>query len=471
MLLVVAAAAVVLGVLYYFLRPAPSVPEGKLKGCKTPEGAYDVVVVGAGPAGATTAYYLASGGKRVALLEKETFPRDKTCGNAWCQPALEILIEMGVLQDLEKEGKVLDIDTGGFVAPCGFNFIELKRHKEKLPLRTCSIERINCDERIAQFAERAGAALMEGFCVSEKPELSGGLWSVEADDGRKVRARVMVLADGSNSFIAKKLGMHSTNPTGFCTRQYFAAGTHDVKADGVLYYPEYIVPGYHAIYKNPNGEAGLGTYLFSDIGRNGIRERDLLNAHKHALENDPHITAAIPSDAIESDPIRIAPIRTKTIRSYGDHLLLVGDSAGMVDPLTGEGIQTAMPAGKIAAQTIHEMFAKGCFDSRAGKVYEHRWMKLFGNDAVASAYMARILAKFPFLLDAMAAVAERRGRTFMADFGAIMTGVWPKYMFLHPRLAVPLGIEVVRQAVVRGIFRVKYPDYAPTFTNSRATRG
>ena len=70
---------------------------------------YDVIVVGAGPAGSTAAYYLATGmgrgrGKRVALLEKQTFPRDKYCGDAWCAPALDILEDMGVLQRLEAEG-------------------------------------------------------------------------------------------------------------------------------------------------------------------------------------------------------------------------------------------------------------------------------------------------------------------------------------------------------------------------------
>ena len=61
---------------------------------------YDAVIVGAGPAGATAGYYLAKAGKHVALLEKATFPRDKRCGDAWCQPALDILEEMGVLRDL-----------------------------------------------------------------------------------------------------------------------------------------------------------------------------------------------------------------------------------------------------------------------------------------------------------------------------------------------------------------------------------
>ena len=82
---------------------------------------YDVIIAGAGPAGATTAYYLkrTNPALRVALLDKATFPRDKFCGDAWCSPALAILEDMGVLQELEAEGLVCDCLCGGFVSPAG----------------------------------------------------------------------------------------------------------------------------------------------------------------------------------------------------------------------------------------------------------------------------------------------------------------------------------------------------------------
>jgi len=84
---------------------------------------YDVAIAGAGPAGATAAYFLAKGGKRVALLEKATFPRDKRCGDAWCEPALDILEEMGVLQELVADGAVQLVRSGGLVSPGGLSFV------------------------------------------------------------------------------------------------------------------------------------------------------------------------------------------------------------------------------------------------------------------------------------------------------------------------------------------------------------
>ena len=136
---------------------------------------FDAIVVGAGPAGATTAYYLAHESRqqgrplRVALLDKARFPRDKYCGDAWCAPALDILEDMGVLQKLIAEGLYQDTTSGGFVSPSGENYMtsesgDVQVRKEN---RTFAIRRMICDERIARRAAEVGADLSEVAQVSE----------------------------------------------------------------------------------------------------------------------------------------------------------------------------------------------------------------------------------------------------------------------------------------------------------------
>ena len=129
--------------------------------------AYDVVIVGAGPAGATAAYFLATAGKRVALLEKATFPRDKRCGDAWCEPALDILEEMGVVQELDSEGLVQWIRAGGLVSPSGLSFTSPDEGERESAPRVAAIRRMICDERIARAAHRAGAELIEEASVTD----------------------------------------------------------------------------------------------------------------------------------------------------------------------------------------------------------------------------------------------------------------------------------------------------------------
>lgn len=88
-----------------------------------PADAYDLVIVGAGPSGSTTAFFSAKAGLKVALLEKESFPRDKYCGDAVCTPAINILTEMGVMQELQDNNEAHFADAGGFVSPAGISYI------------------------------------------------------------------------------------------------------------------------------------------------------------------------------------------------------------------------------------------------------------------------------------------------------------------------------------------------------------
>lgn len=118
---------------YLATRPGPY-PQSTL-----PDGAYDAVIVGAGPSGSTTAFYLSKEGARVALLDKEKFPRDKFCGDAVCTPAIRILDDMGVMQELKDHNEAKFADNGGFVSPSGLSYIGgcLQLSNRMLPVQSC----------------------------------------------------------------------------------------------------------------------------------------------------------------------------------------------------------------------------------------------------------------------------------------------------------------------------------------------
>ncbi|MGB5520973.1 MAG: FAD-dependent oxidoreductase, partial [Polyangiales bacterium] len=212
---------------------------------------YDVVIAGAGPAGATAAYFLAKGGKRVALLEKATFPRDKRCGDAWCEPALDILEEMGVFQELDAEGAVQWVRSGGLVSPSGLSFTSPDEGEREGAPRVAAIRRMVCDERIARAAARVGAELIEGASVSDV-KLGDGRWAVRCKDGRRFSGRCLIAADGAKSKIARALGVVKTGANSVASRQYIKGGTHQFSSDGVLLYPRYVLPGYVALFRHSN---------------------------------------------------------------------------------------------------------------------------------------------------------------------------------------------------------------------------
>ncbi len=419
---------------------------------------FDVIVVGAGPAGATTAYYLShalgDAAPRVALLEKAHFPRDKVCGDAWCAPALDILEDMGVLQKLEAEGLVREARAGGFISPSGECFVSTGEQASAPGTRVYAIKRVICDERIARAASQAGAELFEGAAVTGAQLEDDGLWAVRCGDGRTFRGRVLVAADGAPRGLARRLGVLDEGPSGFASRQYVKGGTHNFRADGVLLYPSYVLPGYVALFRHYNDDIDLGCYVIPGGAAIG---KDLTRIYQEQIRMDPLVQAVLGPAPEFLEDLRIAPLRLGGVdKSYARQFLMVGDAAGQTDPLTGEGIHTAMIAGRIAAKTLRELLPKADLSEQALAIYQERWLAAFGNEFPASAMAARFSFRVPALLDAACVVAQRKGDAFMEEFGAAMTGVAPKTTFLKPRVALPLGLELMRQLATPGSREQRY---------------
>ncbi len=401
---------------------------------------YDVIIVGAGPAGATAAHFLARAGKRVALLEKARFPRDKRCGDAWCQPALEILEEMGVLQGLDREGSVRWVHAGGLVSPSGLSFTSRDEGARIGAPRVAAIRRAICDERIARRAAEVGATLVEGASVTDCRR-HGERWRVRCKDGREFRGKALVAADGAKSKIARSLGLVTTGATSAASRQYIRGGTHNFTSHGVLLYPPYVLPGYVALFQHSNGDIDVGCYLLPG-GR--VPPTGLKSLLKTEVTRDPYVREVLGDHAEPIEPPGISPLRLGgEKRTHADRLLVLGDAAGQTDPLTGEGIHTAMVAAKIAARVLDEALAADDLSARSLAAYSTGWMRAFGRNFPISAAAGRAIHRFPMLLDTAALAAQRHGAEFMDGFGAAMTGVRPKSLFLSPRMAFPLGAALL----------------------------
>ena len=168
-------------------------------------GRYDVAIVGAGPAGATCAWYLARRGIRTLLLEKREFPRDKLCGDAICSRALMHLERMGVLKQILDNDEGHPADAGGMISPGGIGYVG--RSAEILGgSPVIAIKRIFLDVRIARAAAEAGATLVEHYPVADaRFDPAVGEWTILRDGGGPSTARGLlfprtarfpVLADG-----------------------------------------------------------------------------------------------------------------------------------------------------------------------------------------------------------------------------------------------------------------------------------
>ncbi|MCU4748290.1 geranylgeranyl reductase family protein [Streptomyces sp. JH002] len=330
----------------------------------------DVIVVGAGPAGSTTAYHLAQAGLDVLLLEKTSFPREKVCGDGLTPRATKQLVGMGI--DVSEEAgwlrnKGLRIIGGGHRLQ--LDWPELAAYPDYGLVR----RREDFDELLARQAEKAGAQLFERCNVTgpiQDDRAAGRIVGVTAklgEDKRQVtfRAPVVVAADGNSSRLSLAMGLHRNDkrPMGVAVRTYFTSPRHD--DDYLESWLELwdrrgdeprLLPGYGWIFGMGDGTSNVGLGILNSSS--AFRELDWREVLKAWCASMPEEWGYTPENM--SGPIRGAalPMAFNRKPHYSRGLLLVGDSGGLVNPFNGEGIAYAMESGEIAAEVIVQALAR-----------------------------------------------------------------------------------------------------------------
>jgi geranylgeranyl reductase family protein len=323
----------------------------------------DVIVVGAGPSGATTAYYLAQAGVNVLLLEKARFPREKVCGDGLTPRAVKALIAMGVDTSAEAgwlrnqglrvigAGMRLELDWPDLDAFPGYGLVR---------------QRADFDEMLARRAQAAGAKLLEGVSVTGPvlDDRTGQIIGVTArEDGasRTYRARVVVAADGNSSRLAVAMGLHKRDdrPLGVAVRTYYTSPRHEddyLESWLDLWDGDKLLPGYGWIFGMGDGTSNVGLGLLNTSKAFGNTDyRDLL---KRWLAGMPEEWGYVEENRTE--PVRGAalPMGFNRTPAYYRGLMLAGDAAGMVNPFNGEGIAYAMECGEILARVIAQALGR-----------------------------------------------------------------------------------------------------------------
>ena len=309
---------------------------------------YDVLVVGAGPAGSIAALVLARAGARVGLLDKARFPRDKACGDFIGPRGLQVLADLGVA-----EPPGLDVGDMVVVGPTGRRVVLPCFDGESYPGRARAVPRSILDDALRTAALDAGAEPVEGR--AGQPTGSGEeLDGFEVDGGPSVRGDFVVGADGATSHVAKSAGLldEATVLWGFAVRSYL---DQTVPLPAITLWeqtPWRAFPGYGWIFPGPDGVAnlgvGVGTLADRQAGSEAVR---VLPAYLRHLV-DLGLLDRVPDG---NGPRRLGGWlkmgMVGTVPAAG-RVLLVGDAAGLVNPLQGEGIAQAMTSGRSVAEAI-----------------------------------------------------------------------------------------------------------------------
>jgi geranylgeranyl reductase family protein len=341
---------------------------------------FDVAVVGAGPGGAVAALVLARAGARVALVDKAAFPRDKACGDAVGPRGIALLDDLGLTPVRGPTARLGDMVV---VGPSGRHLRLPCFEGTGYPGYGLAVPRQGFDAWLAEQALEAGAKSLTGrveHVGTGRPGVRrNGATDLDDDievalhDGRTLRASVVIGADGATSGVADAAGLVDPRKVlwGFAIRVYLdepASLPHIV-----LWERERgrVFPGYGWLFPGPDGRAnaGLGVGTMSDrrAGAGAVRLLPAFLEHlrRVGLVRDP-------GDG--SGPGRLGgwlKMGMVGTTPAAGRVLLVGDAAGLVNPLQGEGIAHAMTSGRLAAEAVLAGPARAATRYRAAVAGEH----------------------------------------------------------------------------------------------------
>jgi geranylgeranyl reductase family protein len=333
----------------------------------------DVIVVGAGPAGASAAYHLAEAGVDVLVLDKQAFPRDKICGDGLTPRAVRQLIAMG-----------LDLEAPGWQKNRGLRIVGAG-HRIELPWPDLATfppyglvrTRSDLDEVLARHAEKAGARLVERTAVTGPvfDERTGSVLGVTArqvdDRGRKIgpeetyTAPLVIACDGVSARMAISMGLErrENRPMAVGIRAYYTTPRHDdewMESWLELWDGEpnrsNLLPGYGWIFGVGDGTANVGLGIlnssaaFQHVDYKTVLHRWLAQTPEEWGFRDENLVGRIGSAAL--------PMGFNRKPHYTRGVLLAGDSGGMVNPFNGEGIDYALESGHMAAEVVVQALAR-----------------------------------------------------------------------------------------------------------------
>jgi geranylgeranyl reductase family protein len=360
---------------------------------------YDAIVVGAGPAGSTCAYRLAGAGASVLLLDRARFPRDKPCGGGVTGRAERLL-------PFSLDPVVEDVCTSVRMRLGYGSWIERGDGKALVSMT----QRRRLDSYLVEQAARAGADFGDGTRVEHVEAENDGV-TVEAG-GERLRARTLVGADGVNGICARALGLGGNQAIG-------------VAMEGNVVYERLRTDGYRGRIALELGvvPGGYG-WVFPkgdhvNVGIGGwAREGPRLRAHLRQLCEAHGIS---PDDLEEVRGYRL-PLRSPRSVLARGRTLLVGDAAGLIDPVSGDGMFEGFLSSKLAAEAVLDVLGGR---EEALDPYGRRLAKLLATHLWASWGVKAALDRFPRTTFRLAgtqivwSAVDKLVRGEVADVGAV----------------------------------------------------
>lgn len=368
---------------------------------------YDIAIIGAGPAGCACALALQGSGLVVVMIEKDTFPRDKICGDAIPGPAFKAMdkINPNWGEAMRQFSDKADVRTSKAFAPNG------KAITLDWLTYAYNSKRVNFDNFLIQLVRsETETTILDNKRLQQVTVNEDGV-TCDFQDGATVRAAVVVGCDGANSIVTRHLGSFDLHDSHSCAavRAYFR-GVEGMKA-GVneFHFFKELLPGYFWIFPLENGWANVGFGILPGINGENKKTLKLRDTLTLIIETMPNIAPRF-QNAKSMNGIKgfALPLGTQKRVISGHRFMLCGDAAALIDPLQGHGIDKAMWSGFFAAQQAIKSFDVSDFSAAFMRQYDSAVYKKVGSELARNTFLMKFLNRFPSVINFLAIIGQNQ---------------------------------------------------------------
>jgi menaquinone-9 beta-reductase len=405
----------------------------------------DILIVGAGPAGASLGVHLRRLGYSVTLIDTEKFPRDKVCGDFVGPVALKELEGLGIGDQFESANKI----------DCSAVFLDGKQLIEQgfpavpgLPAFGKVIPRVELDEKIFTAARKAGVRTIEQCRFRHYSVYPTHVFAECKLDNNThyICAKIIVGADGSNSTVARIMNgkKHPDESRILAVRAYYTNTTGPAnRAD--LYFTENSFPGYYWLFPTGPHTANVGVGMVMETMPPG--EKHLKEMLEELIASDTSLLSRM-ADAEIIGKIGGWPLSTydPDLEYVADRVMLIGDAGGLINALNGEGIQYALLSGRWASETIHIAMQADDPGKQSLSDFRDRVNEAIGYDLALSRTIIQFIRNRklnPLWLHLLKVIMQRASidQTYADIAGGILAGVVPASKVIHPAFIAKTALQ------------------------------
>lgn len=341
---------------------------------------FDVAIVGAGPGGAAAAVALAQKGiTNVALLDREGFPRDKTCGSGLSPNALKVIEQLGIAEKVREIGHA--INTVRIVTPGGR---ELKVSSDAAAI-VCL--RREFDHLLVQRAQSLGVRLDTPFRAESILEEDGRVVGVKSFDGREVRAKYVLFADGAHSMFSQDKRPRRSISTLMGWWENFPSAPHTLD----MIFDKDVAPLYGWMFPETDDRVNIGICVDGQDADGTKTTRNLRSTFEAFLQKyyGRELQSAKQLGKFKGHPIVYTTWIGEMTRPGA---LYLGEAARITHNATGEGISQAMESGVFAAEAIAKVLKSGASERSAWGSYVNQHRKRFTGSFIAGHALRAVIA-------------------------------------------------------------------------------